>query len=192
MTVITVTNNSSAGVGSLRNAIDIARAGDTIKFDSSLRNQTITLESSVGIQKSLTIDGKDAPNLTISGGKTTNIFRLTKENQSLTVRNLTLADSYRKEAVGGAIWAIDNSTVKIENSNFLNHVSQGAAVHGQAGTVMTVTNSAFKNNDGAKISNKPYSAGAISLFAYGSLTVENSVFNNNKGFSGGSGLRLAT
>jgi predicted outer membrane repeat protein len=185
MTVITVTNNSSAGVGSLRNAINIAQSGDTIKFDSSLSNQTITLKSSVGIQKSLTIDGKDAPNLTISGGQKTNIFRLAKQNESLTVRSVTLADSYYEATVGGAIWATENSTVNIENANFINNVSQGAALHGQKGSVINVTNSTFDNNDGATISNKPYSAGAISLFAYGSLTVKGSVFTNNTGFSGG-------
>jgi hypothetical protein len=185
MTVITVTNNSSSGVGSLRNAIDLAQSGDTIKFNSSLSNRTITLNSSIGIQKSLIIDGADAPGLTISGGNQTNIFRLAKENESLTVRNLTLADSYYGAAPGGAIWATNNSTLDIENTDFINNVSLGAALHGQAGTVMTVTNSSFENNDGAKISNKPYSAGAISLFAYGSLTVKNSNFTNNKGFGGG-------
>jgi hypothetical protein len=185
MTVITVTNNSSSGVGSLRNAIDLAQSGDTIKFNSSLSNRTITLNSSIGIQKSLIIDGADAPGLTISGGNQTNIFRLAKENKSLTVQNVTLADSYNRAAPGGAIWATNNSTLDVENTDFINNVSQGAALHGQAGTVMTVTNSSFENNDGAKISNKPYSAGAISLFAYGSLTVKNSNFTNNKGFGGG-------
>jgi Ca2+-binding RTX toxin-like protein len=185
MTVFTVTNNSSSGVGSLRNAIEIAKSGDTIKFNSSLSNRTITLNSSIGIQKSLIIDGADAPGLTISGGNQTNIFRLAKENKSLTVQNVTLADSYNRAAPGGAIWATNNSTLDVENTDFINNVSQGAALHGQAGTVMTVTNSSFENNDGAKISNKPYSAGAISLFAYGSLTVKNSNFTNNKGFGGG-------
>jgi hypothetical protein len=185
MTVITVTNNSSTGIGSLRNAVDIAQSGDTIKFDSSLSNRTITLNNFIGIQKSLVIDGVDAPGLTISGGNKTNLFRLAKENKSLTVRNLTLADSYYQAAPGGAIWATDDSTINIENTKFINNVSLGAALHGQAGTVMNVTNSSFDNNNGAKISNKPYSTGAISLFAYGSLNVKNSNFTNNKGFGGG-------
>lgn len=185
MATIKVTNNDNSGIGSLRNAIYTAQSGDTIKFDSSLSNQTITLDDFIGISKSLTIDGSDAPGLTISGGKKTNIFWFGKENESLKVSNLILADSYFEAASGGAIWAKDNSTVDIENVDFLNNVSDGAALHGQAGSTITVNNSNFDGNDGAKISDKPYSAGAISLFAYGSLTVNNSVFTNNKGYGGG-------
>ena len=191
MNIITVTNNANWGRGSLRQAIKKAQSGDTIQFDNSLANQTITLGSFIGIQKSLIIDGSDAPGLTISGGEKTNLFRLAKENESLTVRNLTLADSYYRATAGGAIWAINNSTIDIENVNFLNNVSDGAALHGQAGSVITVTNSNFDGNDGAKISDKSYSAGAISLFAYGSLTIEDSVFTDNKGFGGGA-LRVTS
>jgi len=185
MKIITVTNNADLGVGSLRHAIDIAESGDTIKFDASLANQTITLNNQIGIRKSLTIDGADASGLTISGNEQTNIFRFAKENENLTVRNLTLADSYYEAASGGAIWAIENSTVNIENTNFINHVSGGAALHGQGGSVITVINSTFDDNDGATISDKSYSAGAISLFAHGSLTIKDSVFTNNKSLSGG-------
>ena len=185
MTIITVTNTSDNGSGSLRVAISKAKSGDTIKFDPSLKNQTITLDSQIGIQTSLIIDGSNASGLTISGGEKTNIFRLGKENQSLTVRNLTLADSYYEAAAGGAIWANKNSTVEIENINFINNVSDGAALHGHQGSTITVTNSTFDNNDGAKISDKKYSAGAISLFAYGSLTVKDSVFTDNQGYGGG-------
>ena len=185
MAVIIVTNNADNGVGSLRNAIYTAQSGDTIKFDSGLTNQTIILNSQIGIRKSLTIDGSDALGLTISGGEQTNIFRLGQENESLTVRNLTLADSYYEATAGGAIWAAENSTINLENVEFLNNVSDGAALHGQAGSVITVTDSTFNHNDGATISDQSYSAGAISLFAYGSLTVKNSTFTNNKSLSGG-------
>ncbi|MGF1539619.1 MAG: right-handed parallel beta-helix repeat-containing protein [Pleurocapsa sp.] len=187
MTVITVTNNADRGTGSLREAIYQANLGDTIKFDSSLSNQTISLNSGLWLGKNLTIDGEDAPGLTISGDEKTNILWLGKqgENLELSVKNLTLADSYYEENAGGAIWASENSIVNIDNVNFINNVSDGAALHGQAGTVITVTNSTFDNNDGAKISDKGYSTGAISLFAYGSLTIKNSVFTNNKGYGGG-------
>jgi Ca2+-binding RTX toxin-like protein len=49
---------------------------------------------------------------------------------------------------------------------------------------MTVVNSTFDNNDGTN-SSKPFSGGAISLFAYGSLNVSDSIFTNNKGLNGG-------
>ena len=185
MAIITVINNANRGKGSLREAIKKAKSGDTIKFDPSLAEQNITLKTQIGITKSLTIDGGDATGLTISGGKQTRLFWFGKENESLTVQNLTLADSYHKAGVGGAIWAAKNSTIEIENANFVDHVSQGAALHAQRGSNITVTNSTFDNNDGTNLSNKPYSTGAISLFGFGSLTVDDSTFTNNKGYAGG-------
>ena len=185
MAIITVNNNGNSGSGSLREAIKTAQSGDTIKFDSSLSNRTINLERQIAINKSLTIDGGNAEGLTISGGEQTRLFSLSRENQNLSLKNLTLADAYYTEGVGSALWASENSTVSIDNINFINNVSQGAALHGQKGTNMTVTNSTFDNNDGATISNKAYSAGAISLFSHGNLTVSDSVFTNNTGLVGG-------
>ena len=43
MTTLTVTRNADSGAGSLRAAIAMAQPGDTIQFDASLANQTITL-----------------------------------------------------------------------------------------------------------------------------------------------------
>ena len=185
MAILKVTNNGDKGSGSLREAIANAQSGDTIQFDSNLSGQAIELDSFITIRKSLTIDGGESPDLTISGGSKTGLFRLTQEYENLTIRDLTLADAYEEDIQGGAIWAIENSTIDIENSKFLNNVSDGAALHGQAGTNITVTNSTFDGNDGASISDKGYSTGAISLFAYGSLTVKDSEFTNNKGFGGG-------
>ena len=191
MAIITVKNNNNNGNGSLRDAIKTAQSGDTIQFDSSLTNGTITLEKQIGIGKSLTIDGADAPGLTISGGEQTRLFWFSQEDKNLTVKNLTLADSYYEAGVGSAIWTAQNSTVEIENTNFINNVSQGAALHGQEGSNITVTNSTFDRNDGATLSNKGYSTGAISLSPYGNLTIQNSVFTNNTGLVGGA-LHITT
>ena len=72
-TTITVTNANNSGEGSLRDAIANASAyaGDTIKFDPSLSGKTISLESTLSIDKSLTIDGSALANhITIDGGNT--------------------------------------------------------------------------------------------------------------------------
>ena len=187
MAVITVTNNSDQGSGSLRQAVLDAQSGDTIKFDPSLSNQTITLSSGLWLNKSLNFDGADAPNLTISGGNETNILWMggVDEELKLSVKNLNLADSYYEAEAGGAIYAQENSTVEIDNVNFTGNVSDGAAVHAQQGSTITVNNSDFTDNDGASISDKEYSTGAISLFAFGELRVTDSNFDGNKGFNGG-------
>ena len=184
MSILKVTNNSDRGNGSLREAVAKAKSGDTIQFDSSLSDRTITLSSGLWLNKSLTFDGGNAPGITISGGNKTNIFWMggVEESLNLTVKNMTLADSHYEADAGGAIWAQKNSNIVIENVNFNNNVSDGAALHAQQGSFITVTNSNFDSNDGASISDKEYSTGAISLFAFGELSVKDSTFTNNKGF----------
>ena len=187
MAIITVTNNADYGDGTLRQAVLDAQSGDTIVFDSSLSNETITLSSGLWLNKSLTFDGADASNLTISGGNESNILWMggVDANLELNIKNLTLADSYYDAQAGGAIYAQENSTINIDNVDFIGNVSDGGAIHAQQGSYITVNNSNFIDNDGASISDKEYSTGAISLFAFGELRVTNSHFEGNKGFNGG-------
>jgi hypothetical protein len=42
---LTVLNNADSGAGSLRDTLAAAQSGDTIVFDPSLMNETITLTS---------------------------------------------------------------------------------------------------------------------------------------------------
>ena len=187
MAVITVTNSADVGNGTLRQAILDAQSGDTIEFDSSLSNQTITLDSGLWINKSLTFDGANAPNLTISGGNESNIFWMgaVADNLELNVKNLTLADSYYDAEAGGAIFGQENSTIDVDNVDFIGNVSDGGAIHALEGSRITVNDSNFIDNDGASISDKEYATGAISLFAYGELKVTDSHFEGNTGFNGG-------
>ena len=187
MAIITVINSEDFGNGSLRQAVLDAQSGDTIEFDSSLSNQTITLNNGLWINKSLTFDGANAPNLTISGGNESNIFWMgaVAENLELNVKNLTLADSYYDAEAGGAIYAQENSTIDVDNVDFIGNVSDGGAIHALEGSNITVNDSNFINNDGASISDKEYGTGAISLFAYGELKVTDSHFEGNTGFNGG-------
>ena len=187
MAVITVTNSADFGNGSLRQAVLDAQSGDTIEFDSSLSNQTITLSDGLWINKSLTVDGTNAPNLTISGGNESNIFWMgaVADNLELNVKNLTLADSYYDAEAGGAIFGQENSTIDVDNVDFIGNVSDGGAIHALEGSRITVNDSNFIDNDGASISDKEYATGAISLFAYGELKVTDSHFEGNTGFNGG-------
>src|SRR3712207_3389879 len=97
MSIITVTSQTDSGPGSLRQAIASAKAGDTIKFASSLSNKTITLSSGqLAVNKNLTIDGAGAAGLTISGNKAHRIFDIRNDANSnpttFTLRNLTIAN----------------------------------------------------------------------------------------------------
>ena len=84
MATITVTSTADRGAGSLRHAIANAKKGDTIQFAQKLSKKTINLTSGqLSINKSITIDGKKAPGLTISGNNASRVF-LVEKNQKAT------------------------------------------------------------------------------------------------------------
>ena len=60
-------NTNDAGPGSFRFMLDCAASGDTITFDSSLTNETITITSvKMEINKNIVVDASQAPGLTIA------------------------------------------------------------------------------------------------------------------------------
>jgi len=92
MAIITVSNTADSGKGSLRQAISDANSGDTIRFNQALANKTIKLDEQLVIDKSLTIDGSDAPNLTISGENKTRILQISYDYSDVVLRDLTFAN----------------------------------------------------------------------------------------------------
>jgi predicted outer membrane repeat protein len=184
MSIITVTSNANSGEGSLREAIAQAQSGDTIRFASSLAGQTITLTRSFEIDKDLTLDGADAPGLTISGNQQHVIFKVSGDGREFTLRNLTVTDAFHQYA-GGAIWMQgSNATVTVENSQFNNNIAgQGPAIWAKNGADVTVLNSTFDGNQATQ--NVDSAGGAISVFTKSQLTVRGSEFTNNEGYAGG-------
>lgn len=208
MAIITVTNTKNNGVGSLRDAIAGASNGDTIVFSPKLTNKTIGLDEQLVVDKSLTIDGSDAPNLTISGENKTRILHVTYDYSDLTLRNLTFAngkavdDNPKKTMRGGAIQLTDSNHLVVENSRFINNVGErSGAIFVGYGSKATIKNSVFDGNDGS-VANDDFSAGAISTYGGGegakvvksngdrnvggdaSLEISGSTFTNNKGTYG--------
>jgi predicted outer membrane repeat protein len=188
--VITVTNTADTGYGvpsvpgSLRAAIEIAQPGDTIQFDPSLANQTITLERRYDIEKDITIDGANASGLTLSGNQEQIIFRLAGDGREFTLRNLTIEDAFH-EYTGAGIWAADpNAVITVENSAFNNNIAgQGPAIWAKDGANVTVLNSKFDGNRATQDTDS--AGGAVSVFGKSQLTVQGSEFTNNEGFAGG-------
>lgn len=78
----------NSGTGSLRDAINCAADGDTIKFAPFLDNKTITLVNGLVVNKSLNIVSETSNGVKLI---TTNAFpTLTIANQNVTLQNLTL------------------------------------------------------------------------------------------------------
>ncbi len=114
MSTFTVTSTADSGPNTLRQAIlDAAVDGeaDTIVFDSNLAGQTITLTTSdadtdygpTGVvidDDNITIDGSDAPGLTISGDTVQRVFAVTGTG-TLTLEDITLTGGWAQGGNGG-------------------------------------------------------------------------------------------
>jgi trimeric autotransporter adhesin len=97
----TVTNTLDSGTGSLRDALTTVNAGaggDTIVFSGV--TGTITLSSSLGIGKSVTINGPGANLLTISGNDTVRVFNDTAVGTTVTISGLTIAHGLSTQGAG--------------------------------------------------------------------------------------------
>ncbi|MBN3910396.1 MAG: hypothetical protein HWQ35_28790 [Nostoc sp. NMS1] len=92
---LTVNNLDNSGVGSLRDAINIASSNDVVEFLLGSNPSTITLTSgALAIAKNMTINGPGANLLTISG------------NNQFPVFNISAADvTFSGLAIAGVILA---------------------------------------------------------------------------------------
>jgi hypothetical protein len=202
----TVTNTSDSGPGSLREVIAEAGAGDTIEFDAGLEGQAINLTSAIGIDKSLTIAGLGASQLTIDAGLSSQIFTITEGDVSIS--GLTLANGAAPEN-GGAIEATGLGSLTVTDSTFTGNTAGGdggsedLSGEGHGGAIyvspsassLVVDSSTFTGNaaggDGGDGSASGRGrGGAIDYSGNGLLTVTDSTFSGNAtGGAGGSGLQ---
>ena len=183
-----VTSAADRGAGSLREAIANAAAGETITFSPNLSGQTIPLQAELTISKNLTIDGKDAPEITLSGRGNSRVFNINQAGVDVALRNLIIADGKAGgDGVGGGIRMEARTTLRVENSTLRNNISTGEGGGGiwtgyQSTTV--VLNSTFVGNNGTS-GTQERGGGAIAGASEGNLTVRNSTFTNNRGSVGG-------
>jgi len=185
-TTLTVTTAADSGAGSLRAAIARAQAGDTIRFSSALSNQTIRLSSGqLAVNKNLTIDGQDAPGLTLSGENTHRVMQVEGTGTTVTVQNVAIANGFTTER-GGGIGTDMDTQITVRNVRFENNVAHlgGGAVYSGYRTQATVIDSTFLNNDGS-IGKNEHGGGAILIWSESVLTVRGSTFRGNKGHNGG-------
>lgn len=105
---VSVCDDGSAA-GTLRNVIANAAANDTVKFSCS---GTITLASTITLDKNLTIDGDGAPGpVTISGGHTATVLAVIAASSNgvivnlptVTLNDLTIANGNGTGGEGGGI-----------------------------------------------------------------------------------------
>jgi len=168
---------------SLRGAIGSAAAGDTINFDVSLTNATITLTSEILLVRNVTVAGLGADKLTISGGGTTRLFSyFGGSTLNINFSGLTLANGNGSGAnntnQGGAIQINGNlTTATFDRMVFRNNSASAlAGVLLFAGGACRISNSTFTNNSATQAT--------VIYFISGSLEITNSTFSGNSGSLG--------
>lgn len=176
---IVVTTTADSGAGSLRNAVaSAANSGDVIEFNLSGCPCTITLTTGeIAINKSLTINGPGAENLTISGNDESRIFSVNGGTNVVEINSLTLANGNSVQE-GGAI--VNNSILRVNFSTIkdsFSAVSGGAiAAFGE----LSVTNSIISGNTSDGIGGGIYIRNSAT-----NLVSITEVFNNSAALGGG-------
>lgn len=154
---LTVTTTADSGPGSLRDAINTAAPGDTITFTLPA-GSTITLTSGpLGINKSLTITGPGANQLTVarsSAGGTANfrIFDIFPGPNNVTISGLTITNGNltASGASGGGVLSqssgvVNFTAVTISNNTIDSGGAVGGGIASTAGT-LNITGSTISGN----------------------------------------------
>ena len=201
----TVTNTNDTGAGSLREALAITQAGDTIDFAVT---GTITLSSTLPVTKSLTIQGPAAPGIIVSGNNAVRVFRMSGSS-NVTLSGLTISNGrIDQTALGGNQYfgagilnesvgtltltdcTVSNNTANNTNQGF----GYGAGIYSHAGSALVIANSTFSGNvaDG---SSAAHGSAIYTIYNGGSalanVTITNSIFSNNVARSSGGQARGA-
>jgi hypothetical protein len=197
LTVLTVTNNSDDGFGSLRQRVSVAQNGDVIQFSPLLNGDTITLTSGeIDPQSSITIQGPGANLLAISGNSASRIFNL--KGVSLTVSGLTFENGLAQS--GAAINSGAGLSLNVSDCDFLGNFAEclpgntNTAAGGAIASMSSVTvdrchfmgNLAVGAGDNTnQLSGANASGGAIWVdISNANLQVTDSHFTNNDAIAG--------
>jgi CSLREA domain-containing protein len=164
---------------------------DTIVFAADVNGGTITLDPAEGRlpdindPKGLIIDGGNA-NITISGGDATGVFQVLGSG-NLTLNKLRVANGSPTEDSGAGGGAINQGTLKVNNSTFSNNTAgfQGGAID-NSGT-LKVNNSTFSNNStGPGLAGQ--GGGGVFNNLGAQLSVTNSTLSGNSSATAGGGI----
>jgi len=148
---IVVTSTADSGAGSLRDAIAMAAAGDTITINASI--DTIVVISEIVIDKSITIDGQGVA--IVSGDKQTRIFRVENATESInvTLKNMGIVDAENgADEFGGAVYnngqTLNLDTVLFDGNANTTANGRGGAVY-SSGT-LNIDSCVFINNSASE------------------------------------------
>jgi hypothetical protein len=195
---LTVTNStdSSTNPGSLRYEIDAAQGGDTIVFAPSVSGQTITLYDQLVVNKSLTLQGLGAQNLTISGGEHGRVFEV-YGNVQVTLAGMTITggDGYESNdwrfwqyaSDGGAI--LNFATLTLQSCTVFNnsaYLGNGGGIYN--GGTLALSGSTVSSNGARSNGGGIYNAPTGIYNGAGNLTISSSTVTGNTASGEGGGI----
>ncbi len=178
-----VVTNADSGPGSLRQKIADATEGDTITFGAGLDGATITLASTLQINKNLTIDASGlSGGLVVSGNDALRVLQLSAD-KTLELRGFTISGG-STGANGGGV-NVDGGVLHLIGMTFTgNHAgASGGAISNARGTVTIIDSTLDGNSAGSN-------GGAIFSGENGGnpieiLTITNSTLTGNTAATGG-------
>ncbi|RYG74345.1 hypothetical protein EON80_02530 [bacterium] len=178
--VLTVSNNSNSGPGSLRWALDTANstaAPDTIVIFNSVASPIVLSGSELVINSDIDIQGPGSEKLTLDGGGyTRRFFTITGGNVKISGLNF----SRGRRELGGAILNRSSKPVLISNCNFSGNSaweSGGGAIYNENSTQLSVSGCTFSNN--FVYSPQGYQVNGGAIYNRGTLNLGECTFNDN-------------
>ncbi len=211
---ITVTNTNDSGAGSLRQAIADAAAGDTINFNLANCPCTITLTSGeLIIDKSLTIQGLGADQLSVSGNNNSRVFNVFGDEVTLDGLSVIQGNGVGGfNQRGGAIVHQLNGTLTVSHCVLSNNLmtfnlpgSFGGGIHNEGGTINIVATNITNNRsvwgsgvyqnggtmnitDSVISDNSSWGGFGGGVYNTATLKISRSSISNNIGYDGGGGI----
>jgi hypothetical protein len=149
LSTLTVTSAADDGsAGTLRAVVASANAGDTIKFATKLKGDTITLtQGQLAITKNLAIEGLGVENLAISGNNASRIFDISS-GVSLILARLTLSNGLADH--GGAILDETGASLTLSHDVLANNQATGGvgggAIFNDTGASLNIRDSVLADN----------------------------------------------
>ncbi len=162
-TTFTVSSANDSGVGSLREQILSASAGDTITFSSSINGQAILLNSQISLNKELVIQGNGVQQTILDGSNGIN-FRLLSFSAPCIISGIKFQNG------GGDVTGVTNTGL------------WGGAVNYNFGG-----SGELEINDCKFVDNKAYLGGAIRV-QEGSISISKTSFVGNESFKFGGAI----
>ena len=172
-TIIVVTNTNNGGPGSLRNALAVAKDGDTI--DATGVSGTILLTSGeLNVDKNVTIGGPGANHLSVDGNAQSRVFFI-NAGKTVTISGLTITNGNITNDWGGGL---SNVHGMLTVSDCIISGNSRGGILNDEGT-LTVSNCTISGNSGGGIFSGTGPSGIATV------TITNSAISGNSADYGG-------